>query len=93
MAKLTLPITKSGRQYGYVIWPSNMKERVRDFLKEALHIHLFFQGIDLGEKKVDWRFGRISIGYRWTHRLDENISQYVLTFSEKEDNKLVVECE
>lgn len=92
MDNMLVPISSSARQFGYVIWKSNLNEQMRTFLNNASHVHLIFQGADLGEKRVDWQYRRISIGYRWTRRLDEDISQYIMTFSKREGNKLAVEC-
>jgi hypothetical protein len=91
MDKLTIPITKSARQFGYIIWTPKLNDQLHDFLKGSSHVHLLFQGADLGEKKVDWKYRRISIGYRWTRRLGDDVSQYLLTFGDG-DRKLVVEC-
>jgi hypothetical protein len=90
--KLTIPITKSARQFGYIIWTPKLNDQLHDFLKGASHVNLSFQGADLGEKQVDWKYRRISIGYRWTRRLAEDISQYILTFRDSE-SKLIVECQ
>lgn len=91
MDKLTIPITKSARQFGYIIWTPKLNNQLHEFLKGASHVHLLFQGADLGEKKVDWKYRRISIGYRWTRRLGDDVSQYLLSFGD-DDRKLVVEC-
>lgn len=93
MDKLILPITKSARRFGYIIWSLGLNEQMKAFLMETSHVHLIFRGIDLGEKKVDWKYRRISIGYKWTRRLEEDVSQYVLTFLGRNGNKLIVECQ
>jgi len=93
MKKLTIPITKSARQFGYVIWPPNLNDQVGTFLGGTSKVRLYFQGADLGEKNVDWKYRRISIGYRWTRRLSDDVTKYVLSLSDKDSTKLVVECQ
>ena len=93
MKKLTIPITKSARQFGYVIWPPHLNDQVDALLGGASKVHLHFKGADLGQKNVDWRYRRISIGYRWTRRLPNEVSEYVLTLADKDTSKLIVECQ
>lgn len=93
MKKLMIPITKSARQFGYVIWPPRLNNQVDAFLGGVSKVHLYFMGADLGQKNVDWRYRRISIGYRWTRRLPNEVSEYVLTLADKDTNKLIVECQ
>jgi hypothetical protein len=93
MDKLTIPITKSARQFGYIIWPPRLNKQVDAFLGGATHVHLIFMGADLGEKKVDWKYRRISIGYRWTRRLTDDLSEYVLALTNRDGKRLLVECQ
>lgn len=93
MNKLKIPITKSARQFGYVIWPPHLNDKVDAFLRGASQVHLYFMGADLGQKNVDWKYRRISIGYRWTRRLSTDVSEYVLSLAEKDSDKLIVECQ
>ena len=93
MDKLRIPITKSARQFGYIIWPPRLNEQMGAFLEGMPQVHLVFMGADLGEKNVDWKYRRISIGYRWTRRLADDVSEYILTLAKKDGRKLLVECQ
>jgi hypothetical protein len=93
MNKLKIPITKSARQFGYIIWPPSLNERMNIFLGGAPQVHLIFMGADLGKKNVDWKYRRISIGYRWTHRLPDEVSAYILVLANKDERTLLVECQ
>ncbi len=92
MGEMIIPITKGARKFGYVIWTSRLNKQVDTFLNATSQVHLYFMGADLGEKRVDWKYHRISIGYRWTRRLPMKVSKYILTFT-KRGNELVVECQ
>lgn len=92
MDKMRIPITKSARQFGYIIWPPQLNKQMDTLLGGAPRVHLIFMGADLGEKNVDWKYRRISVGHRWTRRLADNVSEYILTFAKKDGRKLFVEC-
>lgn len=90
MKTLVLPITARARKYGYITWTLNLDPTIKEFLNGAPKIRLFFQGTDFGEKKVDWRYHRISIGYRWTRGLPTSVSEYKLQL--EDENVLRVVC-
>lgn len=93
MAKIKIPISKSARQYGYVIWPPQLNKKMESFLDGAPKVRLVFMGADLGEKNVDWKYRRISVGYRWTRRLSNDISEFVLAITDSNEKKLIIECQ
>lgn len=93
MAKLKIPITKSARQFGYIIWTPQFNKKMESFMEGAPKVKLVFMGADLGDKNVDWRYRRISIGYRWTRRLPDNVSEYVLAITDDNERKLMVDCQ
>ncbi len=90
MTPLTVPITKSARRFGYIIFGRKTEERIKQLLNRQSKVRLIFEGADLGEKNVDWKYHRIPVGYSWTRRLAENASEFVLTAGEK--NTLKVKC-
>ena len=91
MKKITIPITKSARQFGYIIWTRKLANQIDAILGGASKVHLYFQGIDLGEKRVDRKYRRISVGYRWTRRLPDDANIYILSMPDKTEKKLFVE--
>lgn len=90
-SKVSLPITKAARHWGYVTWRRSQSQRMKAFLKNNSTVHLFFMGSDHGEKNVDWKYCRISIGYKWTRRLPNNLCYYVLVFEEPNILRVTVE--
>jgi hypothetical protein len=87
---MQIPITERARRFGYLLWSKKMEDEVRALLKERDEVQLIFNGADHGTKNVDWRFRRISIGYRWTRMIPEQKQTYKVTFR---DGALHVECE
>lgn len=87
---ITITITKSAKYFGYIIWSKQQNSQIVKLLNGVKKIRLFFNNIDLGEKNVDWKYHRISIGYRLTRGIPENTENYILTL--KENNILKVNC-
>jgi hypothetical protein len=90
MKKLLIPLGDRARKYGYIYWPYKMDEEVKSFLGETSTVNLVFNGAPHGEKNIDWKYRRISVGARWTRDLPKTLSCFVLTL--KEHNTLNVEC-
>jgi hypothetical protein len=93
--KLIIPMTDNARRFGYITWTLKMDKDIHALLNDVAKVHLFFMGNNLGEKNVDWRYRRISVGSTWTKRLASDASKYILAFTQEGDNKnkLVVECQ
>lgn len=83
-----VPITKSARKYGYLIWAEKRHKEVNDLLQGLDHVNVIFNGFNLGNKKIDWKYNRISIGYKFTRALPEDAKYYKLRL---ENNTLKVE--
>lgn len=77
---MNLEITKSARQFGYVIWNGKQENRVRALIGDVESIDISFNGIYIGQKKVDWKYHRISIGYKFTRGLPASANTYLLKF-------------
>ena len=88
--EVTLPITKSSRKFGYVIWNKFFEDEMKSLLKESNKVRLFFNETDFGEKNVDWKYHRISLVYNLTRHLPEKVGKFILNFSGK--NILKVSC-
>ena len=83
-------ITPRARRFGYVIWPRKQGSLVRDLVgEERSVIRVYFNGTGLGEKRVDWRNCRISVGKTNTSAVPLTSTSFVLEFS---DDALHVWC-
>lgn len=90
MKKLSIPISERSRKYGYLYWPFRMDEEVKKFFEDASTVHLVFNGTPHGEKNIDWKYRRISIGARWTRTLPKSLATFVLTW--KDTNTINITC-
>ena len=71
-------ITKSARQFGYVIWNSKNKDEIDKMLCGKTEVDVVFNGFAIGTKSIDWKYHRISIGYKFTRALPENARFYYI---------------
>jgi len=67
--ELLLPLTATGRKYGYIIWPHAKDAEVRALLGEAEELVLVLPGGGQRRARVDWKHHRVSIGYSITRGL------------------------
>ena len=86
---MVLSITKSARQFGYVIWSSKTDAMMKQLIGNRSEVSVSFNGLSIGVKSVDWKYHRISIGYKFTRALPEAAKVYKLSFH---DNVLDVEA-
>lgn len=77
---MEIPITKTARQYGYIIWNSDNGKSLESSLSGHEKIHVVFNGVYLGEKNIDRRYHRISIGYKHTRKLPVCENMYLISF-------------
>lgn len=73
---MEIPITKSARQFGYLIWNKRYYSELDNRLKGYEKIKVNFNGFDLGEKSIDRKFHRISLGYKFTRAVDTNHNMF-----------------
>ena len=87
---LRLPLTNTGRNYGYITWPKRREAEVRQFFgrRESLDLQLE-QKLQRG-KRIDWERRRIGITYTLTRNLPKNVKQIFLKWSQ---NKVIVTFE
>ncbi len=71
-------ITKSARQFGYVIWNSKNADEIDKMLGGKSDIDVNFNGFSLGKKTIDRKYYRISIGYKFTRALPETARFYYI---------------
>jgi hypothetical protein len=89
--KLKVRIKTSAREYGYVIWDGDKDDSVRELIGDRNTVRVTFLGDAQGEKNVDWKYHRISLGATQTERLPESASHFVLTFDQN-STTLSISC-
>ncbi len=77
---MILAITKSARQFGYVIWSSMKDADMQALIGNRTAVPVSINGLSIGVKTVDWRYHRISVGYKFTRGLPETAKTFKLTF-------------
>lgn len=66
---MNIHITKGARQYGYLIWNSKIDSDIEKMLTGLSVVDVRFNGFMLGEKNIDRKYHRISLGYKLTRAL------------------------
>lgn len=79
---MILPITKSARRFGYVIWNRKNEPEIKKLLGERNSIAVIFNGFQIGEKKIDWKYHRISLGYKFTRALPVEANMFTVSLKE-----------
>ena len=87
---LKIPVTAGARKYGYLYWKRVHDEAIEAFLCGAKAVDIVFDKTSLGEKTVDYRYRRISLGWANTRPLPEEVSQFRLAF--QDDGRLRITC-
>lgn len=86
-----IPIYERSRKYGYLYWRKTEDELVRKVLGGQKTVEVVFNGYLLGEKRIDWKHRRLSLGYAKTRRLPKSVSAFRLT--RKKNGQLTVSCQ
>ncbi len=73
---MALSITKSARQFEYVIWSSKTDAMMKQLIGNSFEDSVDLYGLSIGVKSVDWKYHRISIGYKFTRSLPETATVY-----------------
>ena len=79
MQDLILPITNTGRKYGYIIWYKTHDADVQIFFGKRKNIDLKIATKKMTRKSIDWKRRRIGITYTITRGLPTTVKFYVLT--------------
>lgn len=77
---MKLKITKSARQFGYLIWTSKEADELYDLIQHKDVVKVRFNGFPLGDKNVDRRYHRISLGFRQTRAMPESNQYFVICY-------------
>lgn len=76
---MKLVITKSAKQFGYLIWNNQTNDEMEQLLEGRETVRVNLNGFDLGEKNVDRKYHRISLGYKLTRALPISHNMYFIT--------------
>ena len=87
--ELRLPISDRARKYGYIFWKKKEEKQVRKFLGDRNDVDLFFFDEHLGNKRVDWKIRRISVGSKRTRNLPAKFKNFVLKFNAQGEIKML----
>ncbi|MFR5048751.1 MAG: hypothetical protein ACLUDH_10645 [Faecalispora sporosphaeroides] len=79
---MTISITKSARQFGYIIWSSKNEHEIKKLLGNRTEVSVMFNGLSIGVKAIDWKYHRISIGYKFTRALPESATVFHITMND-----------
>jgi hypothetical protein len=85
-----LEIKPRARRYGYLYWGRQQDVEMSRLLGKRDAIDIIFMGASHGQKRIDWKYRRISIGWRWTRSLPQSKKVFLLHVSKF--NKLEIEC-
>lgn len=72
MPGLLLPLTSTGRKYGYIMWSKAQEEDLRR-LVVADTVTLVLPGGIEKRQHVDWKHRRISLSYTFTRALPPSV--------------------
>ena len=76
---MKIAIIPRARRFGYLIWPAAIDNEMKLLMGNRDHIELVFDKAAHGEKRIDWRYRRISIGWRWTRLMPESRKYFNLS--------------
>jgi hypothetical protein len=75
-AEVDLPATDGSRRFGYLIWPKRLDAEMSALLGEPDSCEVVFDGRNLGEKRIDWKHRRISVGPSQTRGMDARVAAF-----------------
>ena len=77
---MNIHITKRARQYGYLIWNKKMDTDIEKMLVGLTAVNICFNGFNLGEKNIDRKYHRISLGYKLTRALPKEHDTFSVSY-------------
>ena len=87
---MQIEILDRSRNYGYMFWMKSQDMEIKDLLGNIDRVSLVFDGNQIGEKNVDLKNRRISIGHNLTRRLSPKIKFFNVSL--KKPSTLIVVC-
>jgi hypothetical protein len=80
------------RNYGYFIWPVALDGEMEKIVSRSQQTVVVTLGETvLGEKPIDWKYRRLSLGYAHTRNLPSWVKEFVAI--RKRDGGLQIKCE
>ena len=76
---MEIPITKTARKFGYIIWNSVNGVELERLLSSHERVRIILNGVDVGIKNIDRRYRRISVGYKYTRSLHDEENTYSIS--------------
>ena len=77
---MNVHITKGARQYGYLIWNSKLDDEIETMLTGLPAVNVRFNGFTIGEKNIDRKYHRISLGYKLTRALPKEHDTFSVSY-------------
>ena len=78
LMSVSVPISERARRYGYVVWPKKLDEDIKRLVAGQETIGVVFNDSDLGKKRIDWKYRRISVGPSRTRSITPTDNTFVL---------------
>lgn len=78
---MIISITKSARKFGYIIWSEKTNGLMKELIGDRKEVAISFNGLLIGIKPIDWKYHRISIGYKFTRALPDTATKYNISFN------------
>ena len=72
MSEVLLPLTITGRKYGYITWPKDKDPELRRLLGDG-PVTLILPGGVERQRAPDWKHHRVSLGYSVTRPLPDDV--------------------
>lgn len=69
-------------KYGYIFWSKSQDEAAKQLFGGMKRIKVVFEGNVVGEKNIDWKYRRISIGKKAIQSLPSTSSSYIATVNQ-----------
>ena len=77
---MNIHITKGARQYGYLIWNNKTNTEIEKMLEGLTVVNVRFNECTLGEKNIDRKYHRISLGYKLTRALPKEHDTFSVSY-------------
>lgn len=87
---LDIPLTERCRKYGYLYWSKKIDPVIEKFLSGKDRVRIVLAGYLIGERNVDYKFRRISLGAVTLSRVPAQCGAFRLSFNK--DGNLRIEC-
>lgn len=78
---MNIHITKSARQYGYLIWNNRTNTEIEKMLEGLTVVNVRLNDFILGEKNIDRKYYRISLGYKLTRALPKEHDTFSVSYA------------